>query len=343
MKNAVVYLLALAIATSPIIIIPACTKKSSTTGDLIGNWAISDYFDGPARSEAVTFTINDTVFVGTGVNGGTNMKTLNDFWKYSLDKRYWVQIADFKGGARNSGIAFAINGKGYAGLGYDGENYLKDMWQYSPDSNGWTQKNDFGGTPRMDAVAFALNNKGYVATGYNDNYLKDNWQYDPASDTWTEKAGVAGAKRKEACVFILNNQAYVVSGNNNGSALNDLEVYDPNADMWTAKRKLTNATDSSFDDLYTSIVRWNAVAFTMNNKAYLATGENGSLNTHTWEYDYTTDLWTEKTGFEGTARTGAVAFTLKNRGFVLTGRNGTNPFDNMYEFQPDVPVNPNDN
>src|SRR5207248_10675653 len=108
-------------------------------------------------------------------------------------------------------------------------------------------------------------------------------------------------------------------------------------------RKLTNATDSGFDDQYTSIARWNAVAFTANNKAWLATGENGSMNTHTWEYDYTNDQWTEKTGFEGTARSGALAFTLKNRGFVLTGRSVTDVFDNMYEFQPDVPVNSNDN
>jgi len=340
MKTAVVYLMALAIATAPMLIIPACRKNPPGSGNLIGNWAISNYFDGPARSEAVTFTINDTVYVGTG-SGST--KRLNDFWKYSLDKSYWIQIADFKGGIRNSGIGFAVNGKGYAGLGYDGDTYLKDVWEYSPDSNGWARKKDFGGTARIEAVAFALNNYGYVATGYDDNYLKDNWQYDPAADSWTQKAGVLGAKRKSASVFILNNQAYVVSGYSNGAALNDLEVYDAGTDKWTTKRKLTNVTDSSFDDQYTSIARWNAVAFTMNNKAWLTTGENGSMNSHTWEYDYTTDQWTEKTGFEGTARTGALAFTLKNRGFVLTGRSVTDVFDNVFEFQPDVPVNANDN
>ena len=341
MKNVVVYSLALVIATAPLLIIPACTKKSSSSTDLVGNWALSDYFDGPARSEAVIFNINDTVFVGTGLGNASNV-IYKDFWKYSLDKRYWTQIADFAGGARNSGVGFAVNGKGYVGLGNDvNANYLKDMWQYDP-GNGWTRKNDFGGTARINAIAFAINGKGYVATGYDNNFLKDNWQYDPGSDTWTQKAGIAGAKRSEASVFIINNQAYVVSGNNNGAALNDLEVYDPSSDMWTTKRKLTNVTDSSFDDLYTSIVRFNAVAFTIGTRAFLATGENGSLNTHTWEYDYTQDQWTERTGFEGTARTGALAFTLSNRPFVLTGRSGTAPFENMYEFQPDIPVNTND-
>jgi N-acetylneuraminic acid mutarotase len=95
-------------------------------------------------------------------------------------------------------------------------------------------------------------------------------------------------------------------------------------------------TDESFDDKYTTIVRFNAATFVIDNKAYLTTGENGSMNSHTWEYDYTTDTWTEKTVFSGTARTGALGITLKNRGFVMSGRSGTAPFDNMYELQPNA-------
>ena len=164
MKNVLVYSLALVIATAPILIIPACSKSSDSSSDLVGNWAISDYFDGPARSEAVAFKIVDTVFVGTGLS---DTKRFNDFWKYSLDKRYWTRIADIKGGLRSSGIAFSVNNKGYVGTGYDGTNYKNDMWQYSPDSNGWAPRNNFGGTARIDAVAFVANGNAYVATGYD--------------------------------------------------------------------------------------------------------------------------------------------------------------------------------
>lgn len=341
MKNVVVYTLALVIATAPLLIIPACSKSSSSSDDLIGNWKISDYFDGPGRSEAVIFQINDEVYVGTGQS---DTKKFNDFWKYSLTTKYWTQIADFAGSARNSSIAFAINGLGYVGTGTDvNQTYLKDMYSYNPATNGWTRKNDFGGTARIEAVAFVLNNKGYVATGYDDNFLKDLWQYDPTADSWTQKAGVGGSKRSMATAFVINNQAYICSGNNNSSALNDLQVYDPNTDTWTAKNKLTNVSDDSFDDKYTSIVRYNAVNFILGGKVYLATGENGSLNSHTWEYDPATDRWTEKTAFSGTARTGALAFTLNDRGFVLTGRSGTAPFDNMYEFQPNADDDNTDN
>ena len=77
MKNVLVYSLALVIATAPLLIIPACSKSSDSSSDLVGNWAISAYFDGNARSEAVAFTIVDTVFVGTGM---TATKRLDDFY-----------------------------------------------------------------------------------------------------------------------------------------------------------------------------------------------------------------------------------------------------------------------
>ncbi|OQP54356.1 hypothetical protein A4H97_23020 [Niastella yeongjuensis] len=344
MKNVLVYSLALVIATAPLLINTACNKSSSSSSDLVGNWAISDFFDGPARSEAVSFQIGDTVFVGTGLS---DIKRFADFWKYSLDKKYWTQIKDFGGGLRSSGVAFALGNKGYVGTGYnDSVNYKKDMWEYSVDSNGWAKKNDFGGTARVDAVAFVdANGKAYIATGYDDNYLKDVWQYNQAADSWTQKAGIAGSKRREAATFTINGKVYLISGNNNGSALNDMQVYDPNADSWTPMRKLTNTSDDSYDDSYTSIIRYNAAAFVINGKGYLATGENGSLNAHTWEYDAAADQWTEKTAFSGTARTGALGISLGNgaHGYVLAGRSGTQPFDNMYELQPDIADNDQDN
>jgi N-acetylneuraminic acid mutarotase len=334
MKNVLVYSLALVIATAPLLINTACNKSSSSSSDLVGNWAISDYFDGPARSEAVLFQIADTVFVGTGLSDN---KRFADFWKYSLDKRYWTKIKDFGGGPRSSGVAFALGKFGYVGTGYDNQvNYTNDMWQYSVDSNGWAPRNNFGGTARVDAVAFVANGNAYIATGYDDNYLKDVWQYNQASDTWSQKAGISGSKRREAATFTIGGKVYLISGNNNGTPLNDLQSYDPATDTWTALRKLTNTSDDSYDDKYTTIVRFNAATFVIDGKGYLATGEAAGLNTKTWEYDPAADQWTEKTSFSGTARTGALGFTLANRGFIMAGRSGSASFDNMFELQPTV-------
>jgi N-acetylneuraminic acid mutarotase len=341
MKNVLVYSLALVIATAPLLIIPACSKSSDSSSDLVGNWAIIGDFDGNARSEAVAFTINDTVFVGTGL---TASKRLADFWKYSNDKRSWTRIADFGGGTRSQAVAFSVNNKGYVGTGLDAnQDYKGDMWEFDPAKNSWTAKKDFLGTPRRDAVAFIANGNAYIATGYDDNYLKDVWQYNASNDTWSQKAGIAGSKRAEATTFTINGKVYLFSGNNNGSALNDLQVYDHSTDTWTALRKLTNLSDESYDDKYTTIIRYNAASFVIDGKAYISTGENGSMNSRTWEYNPGDDTWTEKTVFSGTARTGAIGFTLNNRGFIMSGRSGTNPFDNMYEFQPSADDNDDDN
>ncbi len=318
----------------------SCTKETESDDDLIGNWKRATDFDGNGRSEAVIFTVGNFVYLTTGT---TDRDRFRDIWEFSIARQYWSQKADLPGNPRNSAIGFAIGSKGYVGTGYDGTSRLNDFWEFDPSSNNWTQKANFTGSARYDAVGFSLDSKGYISCGFDGNYLKDLYEYDPAADTWTQKASLGGSKRSAAQVFVLNNKAYVCSGNNNGSSLNDLWMYDAATDTWTEKRKITNFSDDSYDDDYTSILRSNGVAFVMGEYAYLTCGENGSFVSTTWQYNHTEDLWTQKTAFEGTARTGAVAFTLSGRGFVLTGRSGSLSFDNMYEFEPTAEQNDKDN
>src|ERR1051325_8181556 len=96
----------------------SCNKNDDgSDDDLLGNWIHSTDFDGNGRSEAVVFTINDRVYLGTGSSDSDRFKS---FWEYDVDKKYWVQKADFPGNARTSAVAFAVNGKGYVGTGFDG-------------------------------------------------------------------------------------------------------------------------------------------------------------------------------------------------------------------------------
>lgn len=318
-------------AVSALVSIIGCSKASDSTTDIIGNWVTGSDFDGNARSEAVSFTIGDHAYLSTG---STDRQRFSDLWEYDIDKKYWTQKADFPGVARNSAIAFSIGEKGYVGTGYDGTNYLKDFYEYDPSTNTWTQKADFGGSARYDAVGFALNNNGYISCGVDGNYLKDLWQYTPgisASDpgTWIQKASIGGSKRTAASAFVLNGIAYVVSGNNNGGTLTDLWSYNASTDTWIEKRKIADLSDETYDDDYSGIARYNGIAFVMGSRAYL-----GGMTASTWEYNDVTDLWVQKTDFEGSVRTGAVSFTLNDRGFVLTGRSGTTSYDNMFEFHP---------
>ena len=340
MRKMYAYFIGVSLIVLSIFISQGCTKSSTSSSDLVGNWSRSSDFDGNARSEAVGFVIGNFAYISTGT---TDRDRFKDLWEYSISRQYWSQKADLPGVARSSAVGFAINTKGYLGTGYDGTNNLNDFWEYDPSANTWTQKANFAGTARYDAVGFSVGTKGYISCGFDGNYLKDLWQYDPSTNQWTQKASIGGTKRSQAQVFVYNNDAYIVSGNNNGSTLNDVWMYDPSTDNWTEKRKITDVSTDNYDDKYTSIARFNGVAFVMGSHAYLTCGESPSITTTTWEYDPATDLWTQKTGFEGSARTGTLAFTLSDRGFVITGRSGSLSFDNCYEWHPNDAVNANDN
>ncbi|GAA3765662.1 Kelch repeat-containing protein [Flavobacterium ginsengiterrae] len=306
--------------------------------DLVGNWIKKSAFDGPARSSATSFVIGDFAYVATGYTGDEYLK---DLWAYNSNGDYWEQKANFTGVGRSSASAFALNEKGYLGLGYDGTNRLKDFYQYDPSNNSWTQKADFEGTARYGAVGFQAAGKAFFGTGYDGNYLKDFYQYDDASNTWTLVNGFGGNKRRNAAVFVISDKAYLATGVNNGVYKEDFWEFDPAANTWTRKRDIDKDTDDdySWNDDY-AITRSNASAFSMNGLGYIVGGEN--IKT-AWEYNPSTDLWTERTAMEGATRSDAVGFAINNRGFYLLGRVGSTYFDDVWEFRPQDEQSDDDN
>ncbi len=321
------------------LLITSCTKSDSSDDDVTGNWIRRSDFEGVARSEGSSFVIGNMAYVTTGYDGTNRLK---DLWQYDPAQNSWTQKADLPGTARSSAVGFAIGDKGYIGTGYDNTaTKLKDFWEYNSVTNAWLQKADFGGSARYDAVGFAISGKGYISTGYDGNYLKDLWEYTPGATsadpgTWAVKISMGGSKRAGAVAVVYNNRGYIFSGNNNGSStdVNDLWEFDPTAATpWTEKRKISNASDDDYDDNY-AIIRSNGAAFVMNNKAYLVCGENGGLLATTWEYDFATDTWTNKTSFEGVAREGVIGFSVSDRGYILTGRSSSTLFDDIREFHP---------
>jgi len=323
-----------------LLVLTACS--SSDEENLLGNWVELGAFEGIPRSDAVTFTIGDLAYVGTGYDG-IEEERLKDFWRYDAEKDFWTQVAPMTGVARNGAVAFGASGKGYVTTGYDGKNKLKDTWAYDPGSNSWSQKSDFPGTGRYAAVAFSMNNKGYVGTGYDGNMLKDFWAYTPETDSWEKKVSIGGKKRRDAVAFTIDDKAYVCLGTDNGQYHDDLWLYDASSDTWVEKRRIgKNANeDESYDNDY-EIVAAHGVAFTMNAMAYVTTGGQGAPGARTWEYNPVLDVWDELSNFEGSPRLEAVAFTIKNKPFVATGRSGGYTFDDVWTFRPDQEKDEND-
>ena len=315
-----------------------------------GDWITRSQLNGPARSSAVSFTVGSYAYLGTGWDG-LNTR-YSDFWQYDPVNDNWTQVQSLPASAaRSNATAFATESRGYIGTGFDGFNYLQDFWEYDTLENNWAQKSNFPGGARYEAAAFGIGNYGYVGTGFDGLYtLKDFYRYDPSSDTWTD-VGFSGNKRYGAVTFVYNNKGYIVTGVNSGVAVGDFWVYDPDSLNWKELRHIYNYSTDSYDDGYTNIERWNASAFVIlgtkyGDKAYISTGENGALLTATWEYDFATDLWKQKTPFEGPATTGGVGITVQNRGYIATGRSGngqTAQSDYLREFHPNDVVNPNNN
>ncbi|WP_460761048.1 Kelch repeat-containing protein [Niabella terrae] len=334
--------------TIGIIISTGCSKDDTTDTDLEGNWKVSYEFEGVGRTDAVSFTIGEEVYVGLGYNGslGSNSADrLTDFWAFQKSNGTWKKVANFPGKARNAAVAFVIDGIAYVGTGYDGTTRLNDFWAYHPATNSWHQIADFGGSARYGAVAFAIGGTGYVATGNDGNYLKDLWAYNPTSNSWTQKASLAGSKRQDAVAFVHNEKAYIVTGTNNASLLTDFYYYDPATDAWTRLRNINSSNDDEdYDDDYGSgITRSNAAVFVLNNKAYLCCGTISGNTGTVWEYNIDTDLWAQKTSFEGSARQGAIGFDAGNYGFITTGTSGSSYFDDLWQFDPNAEQSSTDN
>lgn len=336
------------VAASFVLIGVACTTTGDSTTDLVGNWIKSNGYEGEGRAGAVSFVIGDIAYVGTGFDGTVRYNT---FYAYDPTGDSWSQIAPLPGVKRNSAAAFTVSGKGYVATGYDGVNKLQDNWEYTPSSNTWAKKADLpdpansavGSGARYGSVGFGIGSFGYICSGYTGSHQKDLWQYNPATDSWTQKKSMNTTdKRTGAVALVYQDKAYIVSGTYNGTVVTEMAMYDPATDTWTKKRDIANLSSEAYDDGYTSIVRSNAVGFVIGDKGYLTTGENGANVKTTWEYDFATDLWTQRTSFERTDRNSAVGFAVKNRGYVTTGKNSTYYFDNMDEFKPTAVYGAND-
>jgi N-acetylneuraminic acid mutarotase len=328
-----------------------------------GNWVYRGDFNGIARSESVAFVIGNVAYVGTGVDNSFTL--YNDFWQLTVHgpNCSWYQVASARNmKPRRSATAFSVGGQGYVGSGTDGIVAFSDFWHYDPGANQWNQISGMGDSlnglsPRFDAVGFGIESvgKGYVGTGNNLlGYLKDFWEYDPAKDHWHAIISYDGTKRTDAIAFVYNNAAYLVTGlGTGGVAVSDFWKFDPSQPdslKWTELRHITNFSPESYDDSYITIARWNGAGFVMlgvksdggGDKAYITSGTNGSLYNWTWEYDFASDLWTEKSPFERAARQGAVGFSVENRGFVGLGISGGNNFEDLNEWFPDEAENPLD-
>jgi N-acetylneuraminic acid mutarotase len=223
------------------------------TGDYIGDlwqfdtstrvWTKKSHYpvSGGSLIEGTVFVIGDNAYVVAH----------NQTWQYNQPTDTWTQKATLPGVERMNATGFAINGKGYLGLGWninapgEGLTEMNDWWQYDPAADHWTQKGTFPGSKRQGAAGFVVSGLGYVISGTHyangqGNFGHSVWQYDPVADHWTQKSNFPGVGRWGAITASATiggtNLGLLAGGDDDGfdpsSSFNELWEYTPSNDSW---------------------------------------------------------------------------------------------------------------
>ena len=193
----------------------------------------------------------------------------------------WTKKSDVPGDPRNTGIAFAINGKGYFATGHNGGSPTPDIAEYDPATDLWTVK-----TPSPigleSSFCMVIGNKAYIGSGksFDSGYTSRMWAYDPALDQWTQKADFPAVPTWGAFGIGIGNVGYAGFGNSK-----HWWKYDPASDSWSQKADLPGS----------NILAW-STGFAFNGKIYAGISFETS---EWWQYDTASDLWTRKNDFPG--------------------------------------------
>lgn len=288
-------------------------------------WTQKANLTGGMRYVAVSFSIGDKGYVGTGNNITTYFQ---DFWEYDPVTNTWTQKANFPGDPRYFACGFSLGSKGYIGLGQSPSGYYQDFWAYTPATNSWAQIADFGGGARgFQPTAFSLDGYGYVGLGFNGVDKQDFWQYDTLLNTWTQKANFGGAAMEQAISFTVGNKAYVGTGETSVPtyAHRDFWEYDPLTDSWM---QLAN---------FPGTARFSASAFSIGQYGYVGTGYDSAYVQHYdfYQYSIATNSWTQKADIGTIARSHAVGFTIGAKGYIGTGLGTSGNLGDWWEYTPD--------
>jgi N-acetylneuraminic acid mutarotase len=152
-------------------------------------------------------------------------------------------------------------------------------------------------------------------------------------NNWTKKNDFIGGKRERAVAFSIGDFGYVCAGvDTSETLLKDLWQYDPISDTWMQKADLPG------------VARRDAIAFAVNGKGYVGTGMDnanalvGAKLKDLWEYDPSTNSWTQKADFPGSGGNGiyfATAFSADNKGYVCGGKWGPSLYSSqLWEYKP---------
>lgn len=247
-------------------------------------------FPGTGRVGAIAGVVDGKAYMGLGFNPAKTVYDatgrLDDFWMFDPANNSWTPKAGFP--KRTSGetspvvasVSFVYQKWVYVITDFDTYSFSKEVWRYDTQTDKWEQLNSFPGRHRTGAVMCHDGQRYFFGTGYVVDNMNDWWEYFPATDTWKERKPMPDKGRYNAVAFSVGNRFFVATGRKFGGSLtdgiiyDDILEYDANKNGWYKRGKIPTGG------------RENAVAFVLNNKAYIGFGENeGLMYNDLWSFN----------------------------------------------------------
>lgn len=272
---------------------------------------ISD-FPGTARDDASTFTINNKVYCGLGLDAG--FSCTSDFKIFDLTTETWSNGVSLPSGEERQ----YANGFSHQGIGYifGGINcsaaYLADFWKFNPATNSWTSLPDLPAIGRAGAVSFVIEDTVYIVGGKTNggNITSEVWAFDLINQQWSQKTNLPIDGIWRGISFSANSTGIIGLGKLNDGTLNtECYHYFPVTDTWQLipQLNLIPTTYSMFSQI-------GNVGFVYGGMLEDLSYSNQfiRINLDTWE---TTTLTT----FPADARRGGVGFVGNNDFYISMG------------------------
>lgn len=171
---------------------------------------------------------------------------------------------------------------------------------------------------RHHTISFSINNMGYSICGNTPSGNSKNVQeYDPVNDSWTDLGDYPGPARGQGIGQTWNGKGYFGFGYEpSGTKLNDLWEFDPISNTFTQLPSCPG------------VGRTHPALVILNGKIYTGMGSGTTNLSDWWEYDITTQVWTQKTSIP-IARHHPYQFILNGNIYVGSGHQSS-----WYKYDP---------
>jgi hypothetical protein len=269
-------------------------------------------FTGDPRDDASSFTINNHVYCGLGMN--TWFSCTSDFKVFDVTTETWSNGVNLPiGQERQYANGFSYQGFGYVFGGIDGSGtYLNDCWKFNPQTNAWVALPVLPSSGKAGAVSFLIGDTVYIVGGKTTGGIISNevWAFDLIQEQWLQKANLPIDGIWRGVAFSWNNSGIIGLGKlNNGTLNSGFYQYSPNSDSWQVINQL-NLTPTTYS-MFAQLGKFGFIyGGAVENQSY--SNQFLRINLETWE---TTIL----TSFPAAARRGGLAFVGNNDFFITTG------------------------